>query len=326
MRLSLYDADLNRISIIGEHFVSCLWAEGYNTCERFSLELHDTKEHRQKVRPDFYVGRDDRNTLMVIKTVEIKNGKIVATGFQATRVLDDCSFIGTIRDGADLDTAMKNAYNSSDGVKNVSYRSTGLLATSENQVSNKSFLELSKSILQPADVGFRIVREKGELFYELYKPEENPNLILSVDYGNLNLKSIVLSSQNFKNYVIVLGEGEGATRTRVDVDLTHGEDRRDLIVDARDLQREEGETESNYLDRLKERGIGEILARQKTWECLFSPISNDFGKRFDIGDIVTVRLREHGLSFKARISRFTEKAQDNKKTTNVEVGQITITR
>ena len=69
MNLNLYDADLNRIAIIGEQYISCLWSEGYNTIENFTLELVETDEYKKKVSVDCYVGRSDRNTLMVIKTV-----------------------------------------------------------------------------------------------------------------------------------------------------------------------------------------------------------------------------------------------------------------
>ena len=49
MNLNLYDADLNRIAIIGEQYISCLWSEGYNTIENFSLELIATDEYKRKI-------------------------------------------------------------------------------------------------------------------------------------------------------------------------------------------------------------------------------------------------------------------------------------
>ena len=39
MRLNLYDKDLNRIAVIGSQYVSCLWSEGYNTTQPFTMEL-----------------------------------------------------------------------------------------------------------------------------------------------------------------------------------------------------------------------------------------------------------------------------------------------
>ena len=50
---------------------------------------------------------------MVIKTVEFRDGRIIASGKQATAVLDDVAMIGTIQAGVNIDTAIKNAYNDS---------------------------------------------------------------------------------------------------------------------------------------------------------------------------------------------------------------------
>lgn len=60
LSLNLYDRDMNRISIIGGRFVSCMWSEGYNTVQPFTMELMATDEYKKKVKEDCYVGRDDR--------------------------------------------------------------------------------------------------------------------------------------------------------------------------------------------------------------------------------------------------------------------------
>lgn len=326
MNLNIYDQDVNRISIIGNRYVSCLWAEGYNTVQKFTLELQETEEFRKKIRPDFYVGRNDRKTMMVIKTVQIKDGKIIASGSQATRVLDDVNFVGTIKANSVISDSIKNAYDSSNGYRAVEFAEGNLPDFYGSQISNKSILNLCETMCQSVDVGFRSVRGSGKIFVELYKPEENPNLIYSEKYGNLIVDSITLSTEKQKNYAVVLGAGEGANRTRVDVDVTNGEDRREIIVDAKDLQVEDGETDSEYRARLYARGLEKLLENQRTWECAFTPISKDFGSRFDLGDILTVSLPEYNLKLKARVSKFSQKAQNNKVNTTIEVGDITITR
>lgn len=326
MNLNLYDKDLNRISIIGNRFVSCLWAEGYNTVQPFTLELQETDEYRKKVRPDCYVGRDDRKTLMVLKTVNYEGGKIVASGAQAARVLDDVAFAGTIQSGSEIDTAIRSAYENSSKYHKVTFADSALGVTYGSQISNKSILALCKTMCQSGDVGFRVVRESGQILMQFYKPVRNPNLVYSEAFGNLLLKAITLSTENLKNYAIVLGSGEGDNRARVDVDLTGGDDRRELIVDARDLWRDTDETDESYLGRLYARGIEKLLTKKRTWECACTPIAKDFGRRFDLGDILTVLLPGHGLRLEMRVSKFTQKEQNNKTTTTIEVGEITITR
>lgn len=326
MRLNLYDEEMNRIAIIGEQFASCLWAEGYNTVESFTVELQETEEYKKKVRPDRYFGRDDRRTLMVIKTVQVAGGKIVASGKQATRRLDDAAFIGTIAAGSMVDVSIKAAYDGSSKLSLMEFAASNLQISYGNQISNKPILELCTTMCQSTDLGFRAVRGQKNILVEFYRPERNPNLIFSQQYGNLNLQSVTLSTENLKNYAIVLGEGEGDSRVRVDVDETNGADRLELIVDARDLQQKDGESQDSYLARLAAHGHEKLLEKQQTWQCVFSPLSKDFGERYDLGDILTVLLPDYGLKLQARVASFSQKCQNNKTTTTIKVGTITVLR
>ena len=110
LNLSLYDRDMNRISVIGCRFESCMWSEGYNTTQPFTLELQANEEYKKKVKEDCYVGRDDRKTLMVIKTVRVKDGHIIATGKEAKRCLDDVACEKVIPAGSNLADAVRGAY------------------------------------------------------------------------------------------------------------------------------------------------------------------------------------------------------------------------
>ena len=302
MNLSLYDKDLNRIAVIGGQFVSCLWSEGYNSTEQFCLELIQTDDYKKKVRPDCYIGRADRKTMMVIKSVEFKNGRIVASGKQATRVLDDVAFVGTINAGVNIDTAVKSAYNKSNKYRSLEFAETSLGVKSAHQISNKSFLELCKGLCEDTSLGIKVERSNSGLVASFYKPEENENLIFSEKFGNLADPSVTFSTENYKNYAIVLGEGSGGERVSVIIDRTNGGDRREVVVDARDIQREEGETEESYKARLTERGIEKLLEHQEAFSCLFNPYAVDFGKRYDLGSLLTVRLDGYGVKLQARVA------------------------
>lgn len=326
MKIKIYDKDLNPILFIDEQFVSCLWSEGYNTIGSFCMELIDTAEYRKKIREDFYAGRTDRDTLMVIKTVEFRNGRIIASGKQATAVLDDVAMIGTIQAGANIDTSVKNAYNGSTKFRGLNFAETDMGIKSTHQISNTSFWDVCSTLCADTDLGIRVKRSGTELLAEFYKPEENPNLVFSKQYGNLSEPKITLSTEGSKNYAIVFGQGEGANRTYTTVDMTDGQDRRELVVDAKDLQMDDGETTGNYLKRLESRGIEKLLEHQNVFSCSFVPSGKDFGVRYDLGDVLTVNLGEYGLKLKARVSKFTQKSQKNKTETTVEVGKITIVR
>ncbi|MBR2422614.1 MAG: hypothetical protein IKB09_09760 [Oscillospiraceae bacterium] len=326
MRLSLYNENMKRIAIIGERFVSVLWSEGYNEIQTFTLELQETEEFKKKVRPDCFVGRDDRKTLMVIKAVHVKNGKVVAYGKQAARCLDDVPFVGTIEKDTQVAAGIRSAYEQGEGYRGISFADSDLQDLYGHQISNKSILELCETMCPDADMGFRAVRHGKEIRIEFYKPEEKPNLKYSQMLGNVTVDSVMLSTENLKNHVIVLGDGEGEERTRVEIDNSDGGQKLSLIVDARDIIREESDTDESYQEKLTARGNEYLLERTKTWECLFTPLTADFGNRFDLGDILTVMLPDFDMKFRTRVTRFTQVEQDNLTKTTIEVGNITIVR
>lgn len=326
MRLNLYDNAMNRIAIIGSQYVSCLWSEGYNSTQPFTVELQESEEYKKKVKPDCYVGRDDRKTMMVIKTVVVKNGRIIASGKQAQRCLDDVAFEGTIPAGRLLGDSIKGAYDSSHKYPPFQIAASDLPVVYEHQIGNKSILELLETMCQDADTGFRTVRSGKTLLVEFYKPALNLKLKLAQRYGNMQLGAVTLSTENKKNFAVVLGEGEDDARSRVYVDLSAGAQKRSMIVDARDVSRNENESDDSYHARLYARGVERLLEKQGTWECSITPLGAEFGSRFDLGDIVTVLLPDYGTKIQARVQRFTQQAQNNKTDTIVDVGNITITR
>ena len=197
MKINIYNKELKRVAIVGSRYVSCFWSEGYNFVQPFTLELQDTAEYRQKVQPDFYVGRDDRKTLMVIKSVQFAENKIIASGKQASRVLNDVAFIGTIKENQYIDNSIKSSYNLSDKYPLVDFKESDIGVKYQGQISNKSFLELCETMCQDTDVGFKALKENENILIEFYKPEENPNLIFSKNFGNLKLNDIFLSTEPY---------------------------------------------------------------------------------------------------------------------------------
>ncbi len=326
MNLNLYNENLERIAAIENHYISCLWSEGYNTVENFSLELIATDEYKKKVKADCFVGRTDRKTLMVIKSVEAKNGHIVATGKQAQRVLEDVAFVGSIDPGTNIDTAVKNAYNNSTKIPSLEFVESGIEQAYDEYVGSQSVLSVCTTVCQETDVGFKVERNGKAMNLSLYQPTPKENLVFSERFGNLSINSMLLSSENFKNYAIVLGAEKDGTPIRINIDRTNGSKRRELVVDATNVSREKEDTDATFLAKLSAFGIEELNKHTDVFVCSFTPNTEDFGKKYDLGDILTVYLTEYGMKLQARVKKFTQKSQNNKVETTVEVGQIIIKR
>lgn len=325
MKINIYDKDLNRVDIVESRFVSCLWAEGYNTTEAFSLELQESESHKRNVRPGYFVGRTDRKALMVITTVEAKDGKIVATGKTADRLLQDVSFIGKIEAGANIDTAVINAYNNSSKCVDLDFEETNLGVAYDETIENMSILEMAQTMAQSKDVGFRVTKNANSLLAGFYQPTSENPYRLAKGFGNVDVQSIVLSIENLKNYAIVLGRDANDKTVRVDVDESNGMDRKEIIVDSGETPKD-GESTNQFKERLKSIGHETLNEHRKTWSANFSPIETEFGKKYDLGDFVLLTLPDYDLRFMARVTRFQEIEQNNSSKVTISVGEITIVR
>ena len=222
MRLNLYNDQLERVAIIGERFFSVFWSEGYNSAEPFTLQLPDIPEFSAK--PGWFVGRADRPTLMVVEGIKKSRDSITLTGHQATRILDDLAFIGTIPANSEIDKSVAAAYNSSRRIPHLRFADTALGLRYGHQISNKSFWELAQTMCKEADCGLRVVRNGGTMEAEFYQPQKDQNNILSEKYGNVEIRTAAQSVSNYKNVAIVLGEGTGGDRVRVDVEIPNSGD------------------------------------------------------------------------------------------------------
>lgn len=325
MKINIYDKDLNRVDIVESRFVSCLWAEGYNTTEALSLELQESESHKRNVRPGYFVGRTDRKALMVITTVEAKDGKIVATGKTADRLLQDVSFIGKIEAGANIDTAVINAYNNSSKCVDLDFEETSLGVAYDETIENMSILEMAQTMAQSKDVGFRVTKNGSRLLAGFYQPTSENPYRLAKGFGNVDVQSVVLSIENLKNYAIVLGRDVNDKTVRVDVDESNGMDRKEIIVDSGETPKD-GENTNQFKERLKSIGHETLNEHRKTWSANFSPIETEFGKKYDLGDFVILTLPDYDLRFMARVTRFQEIEQNNSSKVTISVGEITIVR
>ena len=119
---------------------------------------------------------------------------------------------------------------------------------------------------------------------------------------------------SYKNFAYVAGAGEGIKRKIVTVDLRQpGEERKEIWVDARDLQEEDENgnriPESTYNAQLVQRGM-EKLAEYRKVETIDSSIDLNanlvYKRDFDLGDYCTYINTEIKISTEKRISEIME--------------------
>ncbi len=190
------------------------------------------------------------------------------------------------------------------------------------------------SIASNADIGFSVLfRPKEEkIIFKVIQgidrtvdQDETDPVEFSTDLEDILSSSYYSNNQDEKSVALVAGKGTGADRTtQISGDNdTAGFSRRELYVDARDLQsesvNEDGTstslTPTEYNQVLVQRGDEKLVECQttETFEAqirVFGEIQYEFGVDYQKGDKVTVRDKQLNVVVSARITEVEEDFDD----------------
>lgn len=139
--------------------------------------------------------------------------------------------------------------------------------------------------------------------------EGNNFVVFSEFFGNLQGATYIEDNSGYKNYAVVQGEGEGTERRTVYVDLSNGQTKRQLYVDARDLRQEEGISIADYEAQLRQRGIEKLSETVDITNLETNIVSNagfDYMIDYDLGDMVDIEVSMLGKSCQAQIIEASE--------------------
>lgn len=153
-------------------------------------------------------------------------------------------------------------------------------------------------------------------------------VVLSTDFENLLSSEYTNDYLSYRNVALVQGAGEGNDRVSVSIgaDIS-GIERRELYVDARDLQNvDENGFEmppGEYSDLLTERGTSR-LSENKIAENFSTTINRlgntQYRRDYFLGDTVTVQDKRLGLQLKALITEVEHTYDSNGRSINVTFG------
>ena len=300
MIISFYGTDLILKNIV-RNWVSLLAVNTYNSMGCFTLELQNTPYNAELMQLWNYCTIDnDNENVYVITSANIADGKIVLTGFPATYIFSKRAST-TVISKKKAEVAMKSLVDNMSPWDNVvTEEIKGLTDTFKNQMSDKQILEYLQGIGQATDMGFRLVKEGQKLVFKTYKPKINNSVKYSTSLKNVANLEYFISDNDYYNYAIVAGSEHGDKRITVTSSIgdTTGVDRRELYVDARNEQPEEGETLEDYKARLERVGLQKLAEHLKVETLYFFVEQNDNVK---LGDVINVSLEEYGISLQVRV-------------------------
>ena len=300
MIVSFYDKNLELITVISR-WVSLLGVNTYNTMGAFTLELRNNSNISRLMKDFFYctIDNDDENPYIVMSAQSV-DGSVVFTGFPCTYIFSKRASTTTIKN-KNAEQAMKSLVDGMTPWDNLTTAPVqGLTDVFDNQISDKQVLEYLQGIAQATDTGFKVVKDGKNLVFKCFKPSVNNNVKYSTSLRNVANLEYFKSDNDYYNVAIVAGAGEGSNRVTVTAMIGNhtGTDRRELYVDARNEQPEEGETTNAYKQRLTQIGLQKLTETLKVETLHFLVKESDDVK---LGDIINVSLDEFDISIQARV-------------------------
>lgn len=304
---------------------SARWEDTYNTMGEFTLEVLDTDDNRALLQLGCWVRKSDADSLMRICSRSNANqgGYLVVSGFSAAWILSKRASTAIVK-GENAEAAMRRLVQQMQPWPNLYLGpAVGFDTIFDSQISGDTVFNYCATIGAACDLGFKIVlaQDSGGAYlrFDVYRPAQDKNRVYSRAFGNLIAPTWTFADNASANVAIVQGAGEGASRATVTVGLTDstGADRREIYVDARDLQPDEGETNASpaYLARLAARGAKKLLDALPIGDVDFS-IDDD---SLQPGDVVRVILPDLGYTATARIASVITQSQEGGETRSVRV-------
>lgn len=193
------------------------------------------------------------------------------------------------------------------------------------QVTGKSLSDIFQPLSETYDIGYEVYLNMEEKAFEftLFRGKDltignkdgNKPVIFGTDFNNILKSEYVSDNNNYRNVAYVAGEGEGENRVVVEVKQTEsaGFFRREIVVDARDIQKANSTTkmtDEEYNELLQQRGK-EKLSELRKVESYDAELMSDaktgfvYGKDYFLGDTVSVVDKNLGVILSAKITEVT---------------------
>ena len=320
MDLYIYNPDIELQGVI-DGYSSLRWRRRFFEPGEVELHCPATAENLALLRPDNIVHRLDRQEATIIEGVSVEGEEITATGRMGLSMLDRRIITPTVNFSGTVEDAMRkvvsdNAITARPLPHLVLGDAAGLTPTATFQATGKNVLITCTALARSAPLGFRCrldVPGKRWVF-EVYDgtdrsvtQHDRPYVLFSDEFRNIVNPKYEINTTGAANYAYVAGQGSGENRVIVTVDQTGGEPRRELWVDARDLQQAEGQSLDDYKAQLTQRG-NEKLAEVARVENFSADAVDTENFRYltdwDLGDIVS--FEKWGIRLDQRITEVEE--------------------
>lgn len=340
MEMTFLNSSLEKIYVVDD-YESLIWTERYykpgdfqlyTTVNEVMLELSSLFQKAMRNRDDLFVKVDNSDVVMFLESCEIETdtttgdhiwfkGRSLSSLLDRRIVWEQTSLTGSIEACIEklLNNEIIHPKISSRKMNNFIFVKSSDSNLSkikiDTQYTGTNLLEAISELCSINNVGFDVsLDDQNRFCFSLYLGKDrshdqaiNQEVIFSPEFDNLVNTSYYESIDQFKNVALVAGEDEAQNRKTLTLGDASGYKRRELFVDARDLQtiKEDGSTisDTEYNAQLRQRGEEKLSENKylKIFEGKIDPTINFiYGRDFFKGDVVQLS-NEYNINGKVRI-------------------------
>ncbi len=350
MELLLLDKDFQICGLIDD-FSSLIWNRKYYECGNFNLQVGI--KYWEQFKNAMYVYCKDFKETGILETLNQKTAR------QGTQIQRSGQFLESIladrvinttqsfknQTTEDIIRSLVNTFAINAGVRSIPKlvlgERKGLGRKRTMQMTGDNLLDKIYELCKEDELSIKLWYDfdNDKLVFKVWQgldrrdtQNENTWAIFSRNFENILEDEYSIDKTQYRNFAYVAGEGTGGNRVVVEVNrVKPGEGRKEIYIDARDIQLERTDSEGNsikipeaeYIEMLKERGIEKLNEYNKVETSNFNvdPLSNlEYKKDFDLGDKVIYKNEELGFNIENRLVEITESYENGNKTLNITFG------
>lgn len=336
MELFVFDFNLNRLGII-DVYEKAEFEQHYEKDSHCFITVEGNPKHADLLLSEdvrVIVRSDDIHRGYIVNVAEYEDEsklKIAVVGISlgnmiGWRTIDGQQrFTGTIEDVIKgfVNLNCVNPVNPKRKIPNlVIGANTGITDVAEVVYTGKELDIAVWEMCKNYDMSFEVLidHDNKKFVFSTYRgvnrsaeQSVNSHVIFAKAFDNVNKQNYTDDRSNYKTTAYIAGEGEGVNRKRVLIgDEYSGVNRRELYVDARDLQAkysdENGQeiilNETQYLESLRNRGENKRAEYQRvrTFTSDIDLLSRfRYREHYWLGDKVTNRNDELGIVMHSRV-------------------------
>lgn len=309
----------------------------YNDVGKLILDVPITPYNVEVLKNDSVLYDTDKKIAFIIKNVktDTKQNRITANGFTTNTLLNK-RIIAAAVTVSNVENGVYTVVN--DNLRGLTKISTapekGLTEQTRVTLYGKEILEQIMPVLSRTELGNRMIwnHRTEQHIFEVYKGQDrttgNNAVIFSDEQGTARDLVITDDVSTFKNVVYVTStysDTDGVERQLLEVVGTAiGDDRHEQWLDV-DLQPEEGETEAEFRERMRNHGEMQLGKNIKALSFGVVIDPSELGTVYNIGDVVACVSKRFGVRFNARVSGMKYKQDVKSKTTEIILSEPIIT-